>query len=106
MGVSGKPTELIEVNSVLQDKVPVIKRFTGGGTVIVDHGTIFATFICNKGAVPHVKPYPQPIMSWSSLLYGNVFQGIGEFALRENGKRAFGLHMQHEGLHIQTRLCQ
>ncbi|CAH9120980.1 unnamed protein product [Cuscuta epithymum] len=91
MGVSGKPTELIEVNSVLQDKVPVIKRFTGGGTVIVDHGTIFATFICNKDAVPHVKPYPQPIMSWSGLLYGNVFQGIGEFALRENDY-VFGSH--------------
>ncbi|CAH9069675.1 unnamed protein product [Cuscuta europaea] len=91
MGVSGKPTELIEVNSVLQDKVPVIKRFTGGGTVIVDHGTIFATFICNKDAVPGVKPYPQPIMSWSSLLYGDVFRGIREFALRENDY-VFGSH--------------
>ncbi|CAH9059949.1 unnamed protein product [Cuscuta epithymum] len=91
MGVSGKPNELIEVNSVLQDKVPVIKRFTGGGTVIVDHGTIFATFICNKDAVPGVKPYPQPIMSWSSLLYGDVFQGIREFALRENDY-VFGSH--------------
>ncbi|VFQ91023.1 unnamed protein product [Cuscuta campestris] len=98
MGVSGKPTQLIEVHSVLQDKVPVIKRFTGGGTVIVDNGTIFASFICNKEAVPGVQPYPQPIMSWSNILYKNVFQGIGDFALRENdyvfGNHKFGGNAQ------------
>ncbi|XP_060170363.1 uncharacterized protein LOC132601281 [Lycium barbarum] len=31
-----KPAELLEIGSVLQDKIPVVKRFTGGGTVIVD----------------------------------------------------------------------
>lgn len=81
-----KPIELLEINSVLRDKVPVIKRFTGGGTVIVDHGTIFATFICNKDDVPSVQPYPRPIMSWSSLVYSKVFQGVGDFYLRENGR--------------------
>nr|GMC64491.1 putative lipoate-protein ligase A isoform X2 [Ipomoea batatas] len=85
MGISGNPTELLEINYVLRDKIPVIKMFTGGGTVIVDHGTIFATFICNKDDVPSVQPYPRPIMSWSSLLYSKVFQGVGDFYLRENG---------------------
>ncbi|KAK9271522.1 hypothetical protein L1049_001882 [Liquidambar formosana] len=59
-------------------------RFTGGGTVIVDHGTVFITFICNKDAVPDVQPYPRSIMSWSSLLYSEVFRGIDNFQLREN----------------------
>lgn len=55
--------------------------------MIVDNGTIFVTFICNKSAVPDVQPYPQPIMSWSALLYSKVFQGVGSFFnLRENGK--------------------
>nr|GMC54505.1 putative lipoate-protein ligase A isoform X1 [Ipomoea batatas]GMC55311.1 putative lipoate-protein ligase A isoform X1 [Ipomoea batatas] len=98
MGISGNPTELLEVNSVLRDKIPVIKRFTGGGTVIVDHGTIFATFICNKDDVPSVQPYPRPIMSWSSLLYSKVFQGVGDFYLRENdyvfGDHKFGGNAQ------------
>ncbi|MCL7043722.1 hypothetical protein MKW94_012819 [Papaver nudicaule] len=84
MGMSGKPAELLEVESVIRDRIPVIKRFTGGGTVIVDHGTIFVTFICNRIDVPSVQPYPQPIMSWSGLLYDEVFQGIGDFHLREN----------------------
>ncbi|XP_070018406.1 uncharacterized protein [Nicotiana sylvestris] len=98
MGISGKPAELLEIGSVLQDKIPVVKRFTGGGTVIVDHRTIFISFICNKDAVPTVQPYPRPIMSWSSQLYSKVFQGVGDFSLRENdyvfGNRKFGGNAQ------------
>ncbi|WOG95422.1 hypothetical protein DCAR_0414741 [Daucus carota subsp. sativus] len=98
MGISGKPAELLEINSVLRDKVPVIRRFSGGGTVIVDTGTIFVTFICNKDDVSEVQPYPRPIMSWNSLLYSKVFQGVGDFVLRENdyafGNRKFGENAQ------------
>ncbi|XP_075480150.1 uncharacterized protein LOC142520847 isoform X1 [Primulina tabacum] len=98
MGVSGKPVELLDTESVLRDGIPVIRRYTGGGTVIVDHGTIFVTFICNKDAISGLQSYPQPIMSWSSLLYKGVFQGIGDFTLRENdyviGNRKFGGNAQ------------
>ncbi|CAI9768072.1 unnamed protein product [Fraxinus pennsylvanica] len=31
MGISGKHVELLEIDSVLQDEIPVIRRFTGGG---------------------------------------------------------------------------
>nr|XP_048323193.1 uncharacterized protein LOC107419235 [Ziziphus jujuba var. spinosa] len=84
MGVSGVPAELLEIDSVLQDEIPVIRRFTGGGTVVVDSGTIFVTLICNKDAVAGLQPYPRPIMSWSGHVYSRVFQGIGDFHLREN----------------------
>lgn len=78
-------TELLDVKSVLQERIPVIKRFTGGGTVIVDSGTVFVTLICSKEAVSGLQPYPRPIMSWSGHFYAKVFQGIGGFHLRENG---------------------
>ncbi|XP_021887953.1 uncharacterized protein LOC110807211 isoform X2 [Carica papaya] len=98
MGISGKPSELLELGSVLKDQVPVIRRFTGGGTVIVDKDTVFVTFICNKDDVPGVQPYPRSIMSWSGLLYSQMFQGIGDFQLRENdyvfGDRKFGGNAQ------------
>lgn len=98
MGVSGKPAELLAIESVLCDQIPVIRRFSGGGTVVVDPGTIFVTYICNKDAVVGLQPYPQPIMSWSGLLYNRVFQGIGDFHLRENdyvfGNRKFGGNAQ------------
>ncbi|PIN24253.1 hypothetical protein CDL12_03020 [Handroanthus impetiginosus] len=98
MGVSGKPEELLEIESVLRDEIPVIRRFTGGGTVIVDQGTIFVTFICNKDAIPGLQSYPRPIMSWSSMIYKKVLQGIGDFSLHENdyvlGNRKFGGNAQ------------
>uniref|UniRef100_A0A1D1ZFT6 Lipoate-protein ligase LplJ n=1 Tax=Anthurium amnicola TaxID=1678845 RepID=A0A1D1ZFT6_9ARAE len=86
MGVSGKVSELIELESVLQDRVPIIRRFTGGGTVIVDKGTVFVTFICNKDAIPGLQLYPRPIMSWTGQLYAKALQDIGEFSLFENGQ--------------------
>ncbi|BBH03963.1 light-harvesting chlorophyll-protein complex I subunit A4 [Prunus dulcis] len=96
--VHRKPAELLEIDLVLRDQIPVIRRFTGGGTVIVDHNTVFVTFICNTDAVAGLQPYPRPIMSWSSLLYSRVFEGRGDFQLRENdyvfGNRKFGGNAQ------------
>ncbi|XP_020257291.1 uncharacterized protein LOC109833866 isoform X2 [Asparagus officinalis] len=69
MGLSGKLSELAELKHVLHDSIPVIKRFTGGGTVIVDDGTIFAAIICNKDDVPGVQPYPRSIMSWTNYAF-------------------------------------
>lgn len=66
--------------------------------MIVDNGTVFVTFICNKDALPDVQPYPRPIMCWSSLLYQEVFQDVGYFSLRENdyvfGNHKFGGNAQ------------
>uniref|UniRef100_A0A7N2LXG4 BPL/LPL catalytic domain-containing protein n=1 Tax=Quercus lobata TaxID=97700 RepID=A0A7N2LXG4_QUELO len=93
-----KPAELLKIECVLCDQIPVVRRFTGGGTVVVDPSTIFVTFICNKDAVAGLQPYPQPIMSWTGALYNKVFQGIGDFHLRENdyvfGDRKFGGNAQ------------
>jgi lipoate-protein ligase A len=86
-----KASELLELGFVLRDEVPVIRRFTGGGTVIVDHGTIFVTLICNKDDVPGVQPYPRSIMSWSALLYSQVFRRITDFQLHGTGTSIFGL---------------
>jgi len=98
MGVSGRVSELVEIEPVLRDRVPVIRRFSGGGTVIVDQGTVFVTFICNKSAVEGLQPFPRDIMSWSGQLYGKVFDRFGEFHLRENdyafSHRKFGGNAQ------------
>uniref|UniRef100_A0A0D3DBG1 BPL/LPL catalytic domain-containing protein n=2 Tax=Brassica oleracea var. oleracea TaxID=109376 RepID=A0A0D3DBG1_BRAOL len=98
MGMSGKPSQLLEVGPVIKDRIPVIKRFTGGGTVIVDKSTLFVSLICNKDDVPSVQPYPRSVMAWSGSLYGEVFEGVDGFQLRENdyvfGDRKFGGNAQ------------
>lgn len=98
MGVSGQPEKLIEVHPVLRDRVPVIKRFSGGGTVIVDSDTVFVTLICNRGSVPNLQLYPRPIMSWTEQFYAPVFKGVADFHLLEHdyvlGDRKFGGNAQ------------
>ncbi|KAI4339855.1 hypothetical protein MLD38_024749 [Melastoma candidum] len=83
---------------VLRDQGPVIRRFSGGGTVIVDKDTVFVTFICNKDAIPGLQPYPRPIMSWNSQIYEHVFDKACNFQLRENdyvfGNHKFGGNAQ------------
>ncbi|KAK7852803.1 hypothetical protein CFP56_038011 [Quercus suber] len=96
------PAELLKIECVLCDQIPVVRRFTGRGTVVVDPNTIFVTFICNKDAVAGLQPYPQPIMSWTSALYNQVFQGIGDFHLRENGQKHGLLETSWKSSRIST----
>ncbi|WVZ61010.1 LOW QUALITY PROTEIN: hypothetical protein U9M48_010951 [Paspalum notatum var. saurae] len=72
LGSRGSVLEFVEIQSVLRDRVPVVKRFSRGGTVVVDHGTVFVTLICNHRAVAGLESFPRDIMSWSSQLYGKV----------------------------------
>lgn len=48
MGISGKEQELIEHSKWILDPIPIIRRFSGGGTVVVDENTLFLTFIFNS----------------------------------------------------------
>lgn len=47
LGFSGKKHELVDVELAKRDGIQLIRRFTGGGTVIVDKDTCFSTFIMN-----------------------------------------------------------
>lgn len=82
MGISGISENLLHVPLVQRDKIPVIRRFSGGGTVIVDEGTLFITFIFSKQALD-ISPFPESIMRWSSDLYKDAWKVAG-FDLLEN----------------------
>lgn len=97
MGISGKQEELIDSQRVTQDAIPLIRRFSGGGTVVVDENTLFITFICQKQL--HSFPaYPEPIMKWTEEMYRPVFQHP-HFLLKENdyvfGERKCGGNAQY-----------
>lgn len=82
MGISGKPEQLIDLERAKQDFVPIIKRFSGGGTVIVDRNTLFITFIFAKEHLP-TTPFPEPILRWTADLYAKAWE-IPGFQLLEN----------------------
>ena len=97
MGISGKKEELINAAAADDQRIPIIKRFSGGGTVVVDENTLFITFICQKQ--PHPFPaYPEPIMKWTEEIYRDAFDHP-QFQLRENdyviGDLKFGGNAQY-----------
>lgn len=82
LGISGKVEELVDQEKATKSSLPLIRRFSGGGTVVVDSSTLFITFICQKES--HAFPaFPEPILKWSEELYKEVFNHP-LFQLREN----------------------
>jgi lipoate-protein ligase A len=79
MGISSQAKNLIHLEK-LPPHIPILRRFSGGGTVIVDENTLFITFICNKAAHPF-PAYPEPILRWA---VSRLSPHIPNLELREN----------------------
>lgn len=82
MGLSNEVEKLIDVDAVKKARIPVIKRFSGGGTVIVDENTLFVTFIMSKKDLDP-PAFPEPILRWGEEIYKEAWN-LPEFRLREN----------------------
>lgn len=92
--------------------IPVVKRFTGGGTVVVDPSTLFVGFVAGKDAVPVEPLFPRDLMQWTAdAVYAPVFErvapsGADSFGLIENdyvvGSRKVGGNAQSLA---RNRLC-
>lgn len=82
MGISGDAEALIDLPKARQDSIPIIRRFSGGGTVIVDENTLFITFIMSKTSL-NITPFPEQILRWSESVYRDAWQ-IPQFHAREN----------------------
>jgi lipoate-protein ligase A len=110
MGLSSanpkKLPALIYADQCHSDNVPVIRRFSGGGTVYIDNTTLFTSVICNSSILPSgVEAYPKPLMKWSSdVIFGPALSKLlnrpdaQQYALQENdycvGKRKWGGNAQ------------
>ena len=97
MGISGKAEQLIDQSVATQRNLPVIRRFSGGGTVVVDSNTIFVTWICNVDDIG-VTCCPCKIHEWASSFYQRALPTIG-MSLRENdyviGEKKWGGNAQY-----------
>lgn len=82
MGISGKPELLIDKEKLRHEPIPVIRRFSGGGTVVVDEHTHFYTLIGNR-SVLNFPCYPNELMRWTEKLYLKAFPNI-PFVLRDH----------------------
>lgn len=82
MGISTKPHDVINLDIVNQHRIPLIQRFSGGGTVIADENTFFTSFILNKEFID-VPLFPEPVLRWAETFYKNSLK-IKDFHLFEN----------------------
>jgi lipoate-protein ligase A len=77
MGIGGKPERLLNIQNVVNDKVMVVKRFSGGGTVVMDHNSVWTTLIGRTTDFSSVEPYPRSIMQWSAdAVFGPAFDKL------------------------------
>lgn len=87
LGFSGKAELLVDADELERQRVAMLRRFTGGGTVLVDGSTVFASFLMNRKVVPAVEAFPKQMMRWSaSAVYDRAFASLGVrgFALRDD----------------------
>lgn len=97
MGISGKPELLVDAGLLEQRKIPLIRRFSGGGTVYIDPRTVFVTWICN--AADTAAPcFPDQVHCWAAGFFKGALPSLG-MALRENdyviGERKWGGNAQY-----------
>jgi hypothetical protein len=131
LGLSGKPNELLNMEIVRRDPIMTIKRFSGGGTVVLDYNSIWVSIIgrpplpqdspfVDNGAIA-VSPfaglteiYPRPIMEWTvNVLYAPLFQRLDErnhrlaSAATKNisTKNQGGRQQQRATLILDTKSC-
>lgn len=97
MGISGKIDEMIALEHHQKNPIPIIRRFSGGGTVVVDEDTLFITMICNSKDVP-IPAFPCQILAWNGKLYRKALQGV-DYQINENdysiGLKKFGGNAQY-----------
>lgn len=94
LGISSKLEEMLHVDKVF---FPVLRRYSGGGTVVIDEATIVVSFILPKlpGKQSH---HPQAIHNYILTFYEKAFSSLG-FHLRENdyclGEKKVGGNAQY-----------
>jgi hypothetical protein len=120
MGIGGKPHKLLDLDLVRRDNVQVLRRFSGGGTVVLDADSIWTTVIGRNGGEtardeddddeeeegPHLLPpdrrFPRPIMEWSMSLFGPVVDEMGQ---RQRRKSLTSVPIGKKTMVLDTKSC-
>lgn len=76
-GISGKVKDHVQKTS----SIPLIRRYSGGGTVVVDQNTLFVSWILQKRHFPSLST-SDSIFSYTESLYREAFS-IPSFYLKE-----------------------
>jgi lipoate---protein ligase len=79
LGLSSSVEDHVFEDRVRERPIPLIRRFSGGGTVVIDENTIFFTLILNKGASPF-EVTTSSFLQWTSGVFSPLF-GEAKFSI-------------------------
>lgn len=79
LGISRDPNQDTYLSRLQENNIPVIKRYSGGGTVFIDEDTLMVSWIMNSD---QAFEDPQSILSWTYALYAPMFPNT--FSIQEN----------------------
>lgn len=97
MGLSAKIDDVISKDALKNNPLPLIRRFSGGGTVFVDESTFFTSFILQKGTLS-IPADPKGIVGWGETFYKHAWQNNrfiakeGDFTIDGNKKIGGNAH--------------
>ncbi len=78
LGISGRIQQLIDQQEWESQNLPLIRRFSGGGTVVVDEQTLFGSWIMSRSALPQVEPNPHSMLRWVADLLSPLSIEVAE----------------------------
>lgn len=73
MGISHKANEVVSYDHYSKNPIPLIRRFSGGGTVVVDQDTLFFTLILSDDSLLKEIRGPKELMKWTHSLIAPAF---------------------------------
>lgn len=95
LGISNPPEAHLDRTRSLN--IPLVRRFSGGGSVVVDENTLFVSFICNTQEMG-ISPFPKQVLHWSAAHFEKSLQPH-PFRVHENDfamdNRKFGGNAQY-----------
>jgi lipoate-protein ligase A len=104
LGIGGKPAQLLNLDAVRTDQVQTLRRFSGGGTVVLDHNSIWTTVIGrNKDDLVH-DHFPRPIMEWTATaLFGPMFQHLTR--MNDSSTASSSVSNEQKTMVLESKSC-
>ncbi|ACZ32503.1 biotin/lipoate A/B protein ligase family protein [Chlamydia pneumoniae LPCoLN] len=107
LGISRNLNQDVHISRAQADHIPIIRRYSGGGTVFIDSNTLMVSWIMNSS---EASAQPQELLAWTYGIYSPLLPNT--FSIRENdyvlGHKKIGGNAQyiqrHRWVHHTTFL--